>query len=81
MQKQNIGVIAILHDMNQAALYTDKIFLMKSGRIIAAGPPPEVLTPEYIQAGFGINAMVMDHPYSNTIQVFTYPQTNKYLVQ
>jgi len=47
------GVIAILHDLNLAALFADRIVLMGRGRIVAAGPPGEVLEDEALSAVFG----------------------------
>lgn len=40
------GVIAVMHDLNLSAMYGDRIYLVKSGRVAAAGKPDEVLVPE-----------------------------------
>jgi iron complex transport system ATP-binding protein len=41
---EGTGVIAILHDLNLAAEYCDRIVLLQAGRVVAAGPTAEVLT-------------------------------------
>jgi len=41
-------VMAVLHDINLAALYADKIFVLKEGRLIASGTPAEIITPDLI---------------------------------
>ncbi|WP_105372386.1 ABC transporter ATP-binding protein [Neorhizobium huautlense] len=55
-------VVIVLHDINQAGVYADRIVAMKSGRIIADGPPSELLTPETLHAifGFGMRVETID---------------------
>jgi len=71
-KEQQIGIIAILHDINQAAQYADQVLLLKSGHVIAIGSPKEVITPENIQTAYGIIAGVYQHPRYNTLQVFAH---------
>lgn len=47
-------IIVVLHDMNQALRYSHRTMVMKEGRIIAGGPPQEVITPALLQDVFGI---------------------------
>ena len=56
------GVIAVLHDLNLAAQYADQVLLLHQGRAVASGTPAEVLTPDYIQLGFGIEVELLAHP-------------------
>ena len=55
-------VTAVLHDLRQAARSCDRIFLMKDGRVLASGPPEEVLTPERIGEAYGVKAAVFRSP-------------------
>ena len=57
---KSLGVttIAALHDLNLAALYCDRLFLLNSGQVVASGQPAEVLTPALIEAIYGIRAEV-----------------------
>ena len=52
------GVIAILHDLNLAALYADKIIVVSAGRIAASGTPRDVLTDAMMRAVFGVSVHV-----------------------
>jgi iron complex transport system ATP-binding protein len=52
------GVLAILHDLNLAALVADTIVVLSKGRIVAAGPPAEVVTREMIAEVYGISLAV-----------------------
>lgn len=60
--KTGVGVLVILHDLNLAAQYADRLLIMKSGRVVASGKPEEVLTPVQIQQVFSIQVSVIDHP-------------------
>jgi iron complex transport system ATP-binding protein len=56
------AVLVILHDLNLAARYCDRILLLESGRCHALATPPEVLTPASLKAVFGIDVLVQAHP-------------------
>jgi iron complex transport system ATP-binding protein len=57
------GVAVVLHDLPQAARVADDAILMASGRIVAAGPAPEILTPDRLGDLFGVRlVMVQGHP-------------------
>ncbi|TVS00544.1 MAG: heme ABC transporter ATP-binding protein [Rhodospirillales bacterium] len=56
------GVLAILHDINLAAVHADRMVLIAGGRVFAAGSPAEVVTAETIQAAFGLPVRVVAHP-------------------
>jgi iron complex transport system ATP-binding protein len=51
-------VIAVLHDLTMAARYCDRLMLMDGGKLVAAGPPHEVLTAERLRAVYGISALM-----------------------
>ncbi|MFD5830988.1 ABC transporter ATP-binding protein [Lentzea sp. NPDC060358] len=53
-----VTVIAALHSLDLAATYADTTAVLRDGRLVAHGPPAEVLTPETIGAVFGVDATV-----------------------
>ena len=57
-----LTAIAAIHDLNMAARYCDRLALMKAGRVIAEGTPDEVISPEMIEAAFGVRAAVYRDP-------------------
>lgn len=65
-----LAVCCVLHDLNLAALYADRIVLLHEGKVVASGTPTEVLTADILgrwyQADLGVNA----HPESAVPQVF-----------
>lgn len=63
---RSLGVAAlmVMHDINLAAAFCDRLVMMKGGRIVAAGSVDELVTAERIRDVFGIEATVMRHPRS-----------------
>lgn len=58
VRKQGITAIVAIHDLNTAARYSDKMIMMKNGKIIASGIPDTVLTGENLEAVYRIKAKV-----------------------
>ena len=55
-------VVAVLHDLNHAARYADHIVAMCEGRIVAQGPPEQVITSAMVADVFGLKSMVVPCP-------------------
>lgn len=55
-------IVAVLHDLNQAARYASHLVAMKDGKVIAEGPPADVVTREMVKIIFDIACVVMDDP-------------------
>lgn len=53
-------VIAAVHDLNIAAMYCDRLYAVKGGQIVGTGSPRELLTPDFIQEVYEVNARIMD---------------------
>ncbi|WP_095148899.1 heme ABC transporter ATP-binding protein [Pseudomonas sp. Irchel s3a18] len=56
------AVLVILHDLNLAARYCDRILLLENGRPHALDTPQQVLRPEPLKAVFGLDVLVQSHP-------------------
>lgn len=56
------AVLVILHDLNLAARYCDRILLLDNGRPHALDTPQQVLRPESLKAVFGLEVLVQAHP-------------------
>ena len=64
-QELRITVIMVLHDINQAARYSDNIMVMKQGELIAHGEPKAIITKQLLKDVFEINANVINDEYHN----------------
>jgi iron complex transport system ATP-binding protein len=60
--KLPVTSIVALHDLNLAAIFCDRLVVLKAGKVVAAGTPDEVLTEELIWSVFGVRAMVGSSP-------------------
>ena len=56
------AVLVILHDLNLAARYCDRVLLLQEGRPYLLGSPAEVLAPAPLRAVFGLDVLVQAHP-------------------
>jgi iron complex transport system ATP-binding protein len=56
------AVLVILHDLNLAARYCDRLLLLEGGRPVALDTPQQVLRPEPLKAVFGLEVLVQQHP-------------------
>jgi len=61
-RSERIGVMVILHDVNLAALWSDRIALLSNGSLLTCGEPLAVLTPENLKQVYGVEVCIMPHP-------------------
>jgi iron complex transport system ATP-binding protein len=59
-------VVMVLHDLNHAGRYADHIVAMKSGAVVAEGPPSDVITTDLVADVFGLRCEVIADPLSGT---------------
>jgi iron complex transport system ATP-binding protein len=60
--EHGITVGWVLHDLNQAAAYSDRMVMLRDGAVVRHGPPEQVMTPDAIREVFGIECCVIQHP-------------------
>ncbi|HHT62539.1 MAG: ABC transporter ATP-binding protein [Bacillota bacterium] len=70
-----VTVLTAIHDLNIAAMYCDRLYVLKEGRIYTTGTPEEVLTPEIIFEVYGIKADVSIHPITQKVTITFLPQS------
>ena len=61
-QQHGLTVGWVLHDLNQAAAFSDWVVLLRDGVAVNEGPPQQVMTPATIKDVFGIEVSVITHP-------------------
>lgn len=57
-------IVLVLHDLNLAARYADHLIALAGGKLHAAGPPEQVLTPATVRAVFGMESQIITDPTS-----------------
>jgi iron complex transport system ATP-binding protein len=61
VKEKNISAVMALHDLNLAAMFVDKLAILKDGRIYAAGEPADLLNSKNIREVYGVEAIVLDN--------------------
>ncbi|WP_433558901.1 ABC transporter ATP-binding protein [Pseudonocardia xinjiangensis] len=59
-------VVMVLHDLNLAARYADRLVAMRDGQVVASGGPAEVITEALLEEVFGLAARVISDPVAGT---------------
>jgi iron complex transport system ATP-binding protein len=70
---EGAGVLVILHDLNLAAQYADRVLMLHQGRAVNCGRPVDVLTRDAIYETFAVRAVVSKHPFMDCPLVVPIP--------
>ena len=62
LRRKQFTTLIVLHDLNYACMYCDRIFLLNQGRVVAFGSPLKVLTAENVKNVFGVNGHALSDP-------------------
>ncbi|NVO99530.1 heme ABC transporter ATP-binding protein, partial [Photobacterium damselae subsp. damselae] len=65
LSQQGAAVIIVIHDLNLAAQYADRLIILNQGKIQADGTPWQVLTPISVENVYGWPVQVIAHPEHN----------------
>lgn len=65
-----IGVLAVLHDLNLAAMYCSKLYVLRNGRLVSAGAPQEILNEALVQQVYGVSCEVIKRQGKRPVIVF-----------
>lgn len=68
-KEKNTTIILVIHDINLACRYSDKIVLMDDGKILSEGNPEEVITRENIEEAYGLNVIIEENPYTESLYI------------
>lgn len=68
-RQTGLTVVAVLHDLNLAAMYCDRMLLLQDGKIRAIGTPAEVIRSDLIRQVYGTRAIVVEHPVHHLPQI------------
>lgn len=65
VKDSNLTIISAIHDLNIAAMYCDRLFVMKNGEIVGTGKPKELLTKEFIKEIYDIDVEIIEDSKGN----------------
>ncbi|TLN21966.1 ABC transporter ATP-binding protein [bacterium] len=72
--REGMTVICVMHDLNLAALYCDRLIFMKEGEIAKDGPTGEVFSRETIEAVYKTRVEIFAHPRIDRPQAVFIPE-------
>ena len=67
-----VTIVLVLHDLNHAARFSDRMIAMSDGEVVADGAPDEVLTPRLLRGYFGVVASVVTDPKTGSPMCIPY---------
>jgi iron complex transport system ATP-binding protein len=59
-KEQGLTILSVLHEINLAAEFSDRMLLMNKGFVLAKGTPAEVIKPGHIHDAYGINIEIVE---------------------
>ena len=68
-RQRKLGALVVTHEINLAAEFADQVALLKNGKLLACGAPPEVMTGQLLGELFGTSLLVDTHPVSGNPRV------------
>ncbi len=66
-----VAVIMVVHDVNIAAAYADRVLALKDGKVLAEGPTDTVINAELIASLFGAHVCLVTHPETGKCMVIS----------
>ena len=67
---KGVGIISVLHDLNLTAQYANRIAVLDKAKIVADGPPEDVLTIEQLRDVFGVRVRISLPPETPNVHLF-----------
>ena len=64
--RKGVAVVMVLHDVNLAARYVDKVLALLCSQVVAYGSPEDVITQDNIQRLYEVDIEILKHPKDNT---------------
>lgn len=71
-EEQGRTIVMVLHDLNQAARFSDYIVALSQGELVKFGTAEEVMVPEVLKKVFNIDAVIGKDPRTNKPMCITY---------
>lgn len=76
-QEKQTTVVMVSHDLNLAALYSDRLLLLKNGKVVVIGTPAEVFVSEYIEKSYQCDMLIDKNPVGDVPRVMLVPEKFK----
>ncbi|MCM2477585.1 ABC transporter ATP-binding protein [Rhizobium sp. CG5] len=74
VRREGRTVIAVLHDLNQACRYADRVVALKGGTVFAEGPPLQIMSVALVEQVFGLSAVIIEDPVTGSPLIIPCPR-------
>ena len=74
VRRSGVTSVLVLHDLNQALAWCDHVVVLEAGRVVAAGAPAQILTPELVLRVYGVQAEVLTTASGDPVLTFSLPR-------
>ncbi|WP_239617750.1 ABC transporter ATP-binding protein [Cohnella mopanensis] len=68
-REEKLTVVAVLHDLNLASIYCDRMLMISQGEAISIGTPEEIMRSELIERVYGTTPIIVEHPVHKLPQI------------
>ncbi|SDY16504.1 ABC transporter ATP-binding protein [Thermoactinomyces sp. DSM 45892] len=72
-KEKDLTLVMIIHDLNVASLFCDRILFLQNGKCIAEGTPKEVISASLVEQVYGVPTVVIPHPETGVPQILHQP--------
>ena len=72
-QERGLTIILVSHDLNAAVECSDRLLLLKSGEVVTAGRPEEVMRPEILEKAYGCPIWIGTDPETGSMRILPRP--------
>jgi len=69
LNQEGLTIVVVVHDLNLAALFCQRLILISNGEIINSGPPEEILKKDLIETVYKVNVVEITHPVRRDPQI------------
>jgi iron complex transport system ATP-binding protein len=76
VRELGLTTLCVLHDLNLAATYCERLYLLHAGRLVADGTPQEVLIGSRLRDVFGVDCHHVSHPVTGRVQLLSRSPAN-----
>ncbi|WP_370872844.1 ABC transporter ATP-binding protein [Croceifilum oryzae] len=75
-KEKGLTLVMVIHDLNVASLFCDRVLFLQDGKCIAEGTPKEVISASLVEQVYGVTTVVIPHPETGVPQILHQPFTN-----
>ena len=73
--RKGTGMVVVLHDLNLASMYADRVLLLRAGHVKGEGPPKTLFSRVLLESVYDCKLMVDKHPWTQTPRINLCPCT------